>query len=338
MSPDSPPAERVAPPPRARPRVGYLGPEGTFTEEAVLASAAPESVEPVALKTIYDAVMALRRDEVEFSVVPLENSLDGSVSVTLDLLAEEQGGLAIVGEALLSVRHSLIAPRQVGLERIDTVFTHPQVPGQCERFLRSELAHARVLAASSTAEAVRSVTAGGRENEAALGTLLAAEIYGGTVLREGVQDRDDNETRFAWLARASPRAREGSPTGGGAAVVAAPLRDGAGEAQSKTSLVFWGAGADSHGWLVRCLDEFSRRGINLTKIESRPKRERMGHYMFFVDLQGSIADERVIKAVAGLRQIREAVAVLGSYPAGRPVSERHHPNTPSVHSGGTDGQ
>ena len=189
------------------PRVGYLGPEGTFSEEALLSGAAPDSVEPVPHASIYDTVVALREGDLEWAIVPIENSLDGSISVTLDLLADEAGDVQIVGETLLTVRHSLIAARAVELSEIDTVLTHPQVPGQCARFLRGELAHARVLPASSTAEAVREVVEDARPGRAALGTRLAAEIYGGTVLREGVQDRDDNETRFVWLARAG----EGAP-------------------------------------------------------------------------------------------------------------------------------
>ena len=136
MAGDSKPAEGAA---AGRPRVGFLGPEGTFSEEALLASASLEHVQPVAMATIYDAIVAVRRSEVEFSLVPIENSLDGSLTVTLDLLAEDTGempGLAIVAEVRLSVRHSLIAAEELALEEIDTVITHPQVPGQCERFLR----------------------------------------------------------------------------------------------------------------------------------------------------------------------------------------------------------
>jgi len=290
-----------------RPRVGYLGPEGTFSEEALLAGVAPGSVEPVPQASIYDTVMALREGDVEWAIVPIENSLDGSISVTLDLLAEEAEEVQIVAETLLTVRHSLIAARSVELREIDTVLTHPQVPGQCERFLRGELPHARVLPASSTAEAVREVVEDARPGRAALGTRLAAEIYGGTVVREGVQDRDDNETRFVWLARAM-----GPPP------TAPPLRRTAdvGEVGWKTSLVFWGAGADSPGWLVRCLNEFARRGINLTKIESRPRRERLGHYMFFVDLDGGPEDEQDVSgAVVDVRRMCQEVRVLGSYPA-----------------------
>ena len=193
--------------PRARARVGYLGPAGTFSEEALLSSALPGTVEPVAVASIHDAVVALGRGEVEWAIVPIENALEGSISVTLDLLADEQGDVEIVGEALLRVRHSLIAAAPVELAEIDTVLTHPQVPGQCTRFLHSELAQARIVPAPSTAEAVRTVTTEPRPGLAALGTVIAAGIYGGTVLREGVEDRGDNETRFVWLARGLERAR-----------------------------------------------------------------------------------------------------------------------------------
>jgi prephenate dehydratase len=285
-----------------RPRVGYLGPEGTFSEEALLASAAPDAVEPVPLASILGTVTALEEGAVDWSVVPIENSLEGSISVTLDLLAGEASDVEVVGEALLRVRHSLIAAHPVELAEIDTVITHPQVPGQCATFLRAELAHARVLPASSTAEAVRAVVGAGERRQAALGTVLAAEIYGGAVLREGVQDRDDNETRFVWLARISTGAAR------------PPLREPAGSGW-KTSLVFWGPGADSPGWLVRCLDEFARRGINLTKIESRPRREQLGSYMFFADLEGRVDDDDVAAAVEGVSSLCEEVRVLGSYPA-----------------------
>ncbi len=288
------------------PRVGFLGPAGTFSEEALLSSAAADAVEPVAFATIYDTVVAVRRREVQWAVAPIENSLDGSVTVTLDLLADEHGDLEVVGEALLAVKHSLIAAKQVALSEIDTVISHPQVPGQCTRLLRGELAHARVLPASSTAEAVRVVAAEGVRGQAALGTRLAADIYGATVVREGVQDHNDNVTRFVWLAGAD---KTGDP----------PLRMGIESPPPggwKTSVVFWGSGADSPGWLVRCLDVFAQRAINLTKIESRPQRARMGHYMFFVDLQGSAREPTVAEALAGLRAVCEQVRVLGSYPAG----------------------
>lgn len=296
--------------PGALPRAGYLGPEGTFSEEALLGSVTASAVTPIALESIRDAVMAVQEHLVEFSLVPIENSIEGSVTVTLDTLAGQASNVEIVGEAVLPVRHYLIARAPIELERIETVVSHPHVPGQCRRFLHERLPHARVTAAASTAEAVRLVAErpdggaadakeGGRW--AAIGTRLAAELYGCTVIAEGIQDREDNETRFVWLARADRSAG------------AVPLRSPAGE-RRKTSLVFWGAGADRAGWLVLCLDEFARRAINLTKIESRPMRERLGQYMFFVDLEGSLTDDAVSNALAGLQGLCEQVRVLGSYP------------------------
>jgi prephenate dehydratase len=286
-----------------RARVGYLGPAGTFSEEALLASARADAVEPVALASIYDTVMALRRGEVRWAIVPIENSLQGSISVTLDLLADEAGDVKIVGEALLRVSHALICASEVSVGDLDTVISHPAVPGQCTRFLRGELPHARVLPASSTAEAVRAVVADGRAGQAAIGTVLAARIYGGTVIRERIEDREDNQTRFVWLG------------GPGAGAATPPLlQAGVGVGGGwKTSLVFWGEGAERPGWLVRCLDEFARREINLTKIESRPRRQGLGSYMFFADLAGRAQDERVAEAIAGVAEMCEEVRVLGSY-------------------------
>jgi prephenate dehydratase len=150
---------------------------------------------------------------------------------------------------------------------------------------------------------VRLVTSEPRRGRAALGTALAARIYGGTVLREGVQDSDENETRFVWLARAGQQ-RD-------------PPLDAESVGQWKTSLVFWGRGAQRAGWLVRCLDEFARREINLTKIESRPTRRRLGSYMFFADLTGRADDPAVAEAVAGVAALCEQVRVLGTYRTAR---------------------
>jgi prephenate dehydratase len=283
-------------------RAGYLGPEGTFSEEALLGSLDSSAVMPVGLETIRDAVMAVQDGTLEWALVPIENSIEGSVTVTLDALAGDASNVAIVGEVILPVRHNLIASAPLALAQIETIVSHPHVPGQCARFLREQLPHAHVVAATSTAEAVRLVSEREEGSWAAIGTRLAGELYGCTVIAEGIQDREDNETRFVWLARVD------SPAGG------PPLR-GRGGQEGKTSLVFWGPGADRAGWLVLCLDEFARREINLTKIESRPMRERLGHYMFFVDLEGSLQEEIVAQALAGLRAVCERVRVLGSYPA-----------------------
>jgi prephenate dehydratase len=294
--------------PPARGRAGYLGPAGTFTEEALLASAAEGLVEPVPVGSIYETLMALRRGELEWAIAPIENSLEGSINVTLDLLAGEASDLCIVGEAILRVRHALIAAGPRALEEIETVLSHPAVPGQCTRFLRGELPWAEIVPAGSTAEAVRTVATEGGRSRAALGTELAAEIYGATVLRRGVEDRDDNQTRFVWLARAE---RAG---------VAPPLRAGDSGAW-KCSIVFWGSGAEHSGWLVRCLGELADRGINLTRIESRPRRTGMGSYIFFADMAGHQDEPVVAEALAAIAELCEHVAVLGSYRAATAPAE-----------------
>jgi len=283
-----------------RARVAFLGPAGTFSEEALLTGAVEGAVEPVAVASIPEAVSALREGRVDLALAPIENSLEGSIDVTLDLLAEQEGAVRVAAESVLGVRHCLIAAREIELAAIETVISHPQVPGQCTRFLRSELARASVQAASSTAEAVRSVVAADDGASAALGTRLAAEIYGGTVLREGVEDREDNQTRFVWLARTG---EDPGPL---------PLRTG-GAGEPRTAIVFWGSGARHSGWLVRCLGEFAARDINLHKIESRPRRDLVGDYMFFLELAGDEGEEGVAAALEGLRALCERVLVLGSY-------------------------
>jgi prephenate dehydratase len=283
-----------------RRRVAFLGPAGTFSEEALLTGAAEGAVEPVPVPSIPEAVAALRDGRVELALVPIENSLEGSINVTLDLLAEQAGAVRITAESVLGVRHCLIAAREIELAGIETVISHPQVPGQCTRFLRAELPRASIQAAASTAEAVRGVVATDDGATAALGTALATEIYGGVVLREGVEDREDNQTRFVWLVR------------DGEDIDPAPLRESRG-GEPRSALVFWGSGARHSGWLVRCLDEFATRDINLHKIESRPRREQLGDYMFFLELAGDERDERVAAALEGLRGLCERVLVLGSY-------------------------
>jgi prephenate dehydratase len=285
--------------------VGYLGPPGTFSEEALRASTRCGAVEPVPCETFREAIVAVRDDRLPWALVPIENSIEGPVSATLDTLAAETPAVAIAGELVLQVHHCLIATAaDVALGEIATVLSHPQASGQCSLFMRRELPHARIGAATSTAEAVREVGERGERSLAAIGTALAASLYDCAVLRERIEDRPDNETRFVWIGR--PGADLGRLP-----LRVAPAPGGA----RKTSLVFWGPGAERAGWLVRCLDELARRGINLTKIESRPRRERLGHYMFFADLEGGAEEERVAEALAGLGRLCDEVLVLGSYPA-----------------------
>jgi prephenate dehydratase len=275
-------------------RAGYLGPEGTFTHEALTTSAGSESLDLVALPTIYDTVMAVGEGEVERALVPIENSLEGSVNATLDTLAMETEDVVIVGELVHPIRHCLIAREAIALDAIRTVVSIPQATAQCARFIRARLRGATVMPANSTADAVR-LAAEADGTWAALGNRLAAELYGCEVLQAGVEDLADNETRFVWLAR------KGADTGA--------------QGPWKTSVVFWGAGDDAPGWLVRCLSEFAFRGVNLTLIESRPRKAGLGHYMFFADLEGRDTDEAVAGAIEAVRGQTEELRVLGSYPA-----------------------
>lgn len=286
-------------------RVGYFGPEGTFTQEALLGAIAGRELEAVPLPTIYDTVMAVHDGTVERALVPIENSLEGSVNATLDALAMETEDVAIVGEVVHPIRHCLIARTPIELDEIEAVVSHPQATAQCARFIRTRLPRARVLAGSSTAEAVRMVA----EHDgawAALGNRMAAERYGCHVLRAGVEDVSDNETRFVWLGRAG--ASPGGPGGAG-------FPGGSPLGPWKTAIVFWGVGADAPGWLVGCLAELAERGVNLTRIESRPRKQGLGHYMFFLDLEGRDSEPRVAQALEGLRSRVEVLRVLGSFPA-----------------------
>jgi prephenate dehydratase len=217
------------------------------------------------------------------------------VAATLDALATEAADVRIVAEVVHPVHHCAVARSELRLEDARRVFSHPQATAQCRHFLLERLAHAERVASPSTAEAVR-IVAEADEPWVALGSRLSAELYGARVLEENVEDRADNETRFVWLARAGE--------------VEPPERG----SRSKTSVVFWGAGDESPGWLVEVLSELSEREINLTRIESRPRRVRLGHYMFFADLEGPEADRRVGEALAALRERVETLRVLGSYP------------------------
>ncbi len=282
-------------------RVGYLGPEGTFTQEALIAATEGRELTLASLPTIYDTVMAVHEGDVERALVPIENSFEGSVNATLDALAIETEDVAILGEVIHPIRHCLIARTALELSEIEAVVSHPQANAQCARFIRSRLPGARVMAGSSTAEAVR-IVAEHDGRWAALGNRLAAERYGCQVLRAGVEDAVGNETRFAWLGPA------GAPP-----CAAGRARGSLGP--WKTAIVFWGVGSESPGWLVSCLSELATRGVNLTRIESRPRRQGLGRYMFFADLEGRDREPQVIGALTALRAHVEVLRVLGSFPA-----------------------
>jgi prephenate dehydratase len=281
-------------------RLGFFGPAGTFTHAALLASPRfGAGAEGVPFATERDTILGAQSGAVDAALVPIENSLEGGVNATLDTLALDATGVRIVGEEVLPISHALIARPGVAMADVTAVLSHPQPLGQCRRFLGDTLPGARGVAATSTAEAVRTV-AESAEPWAAIGTTVAAGLNGCVVLAEGIEDEHGNETRFLWVSAAS------APP--------PPAPDDAAAAY-KTSIVFHGAGDADPGWLVRCLSELAFRGINLTRIESRPLKRRLGHYLFLADLEGREEDPQVREAIAGLHAHCEVVRVLGSYPA-----------------------
>ena len=262
-------------------RIAYLGPAGTFTEDA-LGEATGEEFEPLRKATIHDAIIAVERGEADRALVPIENSIEGSVRPTLDALAFEADSVAIVGEHDYAVRAHLIGRERVALSTVEAVLSHQQPLAQCARFLREQLPGVELRSVSSTAAAVRMVAESVRP-WAAIGSRAAASLYGCEILREGIQDEADNVTRFVWIAPAGTAVPEGE-----------------GEAW-KTSLVFSELGEDHPGALVNALSEFSDREINLSRIESRPLRSGLGRYMFFCDVEGAADEELVAAAIEELR-------------------------------------
>jgi prephenate dehydratase len=277
-------------------RLGYFGPAGTFTHAALLASRRAAGADAVPFPTERDTILAAQAGEVDAALVPIENALEGGVNATLDALVFDAPGVRIVGEELLPISHALIARPGVAREDVVAVVSHPQPLGQCRRYLSRELPAARRVAATSTAEAVRTV-AGSGEPWAAIGTLAAAQLHGCAVLDEGIEDEHGNVTRFVWVAAAGS---------------ASAVTDGA---PGKTSIVFHGAGDATPGWLVRCLSELAFRGLNMVRIESRPLKRQLGHYLFLVDFEGREDDPQAAEAIAALARHCEEVRVLGSYAA-----------------------
>jgi prephenate dehydratase len=217
------------------------------------------------------------------------------VRSTLDTLAFDTKAVTIVGEYDFRVHAHLIGREGTELAQVAAILSHPQPLAQCAAFLREHLPGVERRSVSSTAEAVRMVSEAVRP-WAAIGARSAAELYGCEVLREGIEDQADNVTRFVWIAPA-----ETEPEGKGA---------------WRTSLVFSELGADHPGALVDALQEFSSRGVNLSRIESRPLRQGLGRYMFFCDLEGAVGERPVAEALEALRAKAESVRILGSYPIG----------------------
>ena len=268
-------------------RLAFLGPPGTFSEEAALRYDPEAQLIPIpGISAVAAAVDSRMADE---GVVPIENSLEGPVTETLDVLIHDSE-LSVRNEIVLTIEHMLLVRPGVQAADIKVISSIPQALAQCRGFIERCFPKAALEAALSTAAAVEEIM--GREDAAAIGNRRAAELYGAEVLAQGIQDRSSNLTRFVVLAH-----EDHPPTG-----------------DDKTSLAFAFAVEDRPGLLVSALEEFSSRGINLSKIESRPSKERLGVYIFLADLDGHRTEQPLAGSLDRVREKCSFFRLLGSYP------------------------
>jgi len=267
-------------------RLAFLGPSGTFSEQAALLS--DPDAQLLSFSTVAAVAVAVDSGMADEGIMAIENSLEGSVTDTLDMLIHEST-LLIRAEMVLPIEHCLLAKPGTTADLVTTVYSHPQALGQCRRFLERCFPKARMEAALSTTTAVEQVMQ--QDGAAAIATMRAAELYGAAVLARGIQDNQNNETRFVLVAPS-----DSPPTG-----------------RDKTSLAF-SVAQDRPGSLVEALKEFSDRRINLTKIESRPTKQELGKYVFLVDLEGHRTDPKVAEALDRVQSIAYFFKVFGSYP------------------------
>lgn len=265
-------------------RVAYLGPPGSFCQNAAIQRFG-QSVDFVDCTTIGSIFELVENGEVDYGVAPIENSIGGSVSATLDQLIERQ--VQLRGELILKINQCLVA-RHAEFTRIQFIHSHPQGLSQCRRWLAEHLPHAELVVAPSTSAAA--YNASRDESIAAVASALAAKVHGLMVVQSGIQDESDNATRFVVLAKSD------APASG----------------RDRTSLVF--STPHERGALRRALEVFDEEGINLSRIESRPGPGKLWEYVFFTDLEGHRADESVARAIERLSQSCAMVRVLGSYP------------------------
>ncbi len=277
----------------SRQRVAYLGPAGTFTEQALLSQGDLAALEHVPMPTIRGVLDAAYQGESDLGFAAIENSIEGAVNATLDALAFELD-LLIQREVVHPVEMCLLAHHDVSLEQIERVASFPHAAAQCHGYLSRTLEQVPVVAANSTADAARELAETQDRTTAVIGTALAATTYDLAVLARHIEDHPENHTRFVAVAR------EGipSPTG-----------------HDKTSIVTFQR-ANRPGSLVNILQEFSARSINLTHLQSRPTKRELGDYCFVIELEGHVADERVADCLKNVQANQAHVRFLGSYPAG----------------------
>jgi prephenate dehydratase len=285
--------------------IGFLGPSGTFTEEALRSEPGLAAGKRMPLPSFVHVLSAVSEGAVDYGFVALENSIEGTVSIALDQLVFERE-LIIVGETVLPVTQNLVAAPGTGLGDVRRVVSFPHATGQCRSWLAANLPDVEEVAATSTAEAVRQVGEARDPRTAAIGTALAAELYGLDVLAPGIEDHLDNATRFVLVAR--PESGIPAPTG-----------------HDKTSVVCFQS-SDHPGSLHGILGQFSARDLNLVKLESRPTKTGLGDYCFIIDFEGHVADEVVADCLRDLHAALRELKFLGSYPAAGehgPAARRH---------------
>ena len=267
--------------------IAYLGPKGTYSEQAVSEWCSNCETLPVgSIPAVAESVVSGKADQ---GIVPIENSIEGGVTFTLDLLIHEPN-IFISGEVIVPINHCLMAKTEMVFSEINTVYSHPQSLGQCRTFLEENMPQANLIASMSNSAAVEEMI-DSDGNSAAISSRRAAMLYNAEIIKCNVEDQPNNETRFVVLDH-----KDHERTG-----------------KDKTSICFE-FGSDSPGILSNALSEFSERGINLMKIESRPNKKSLGKYIFLVDLQGHRTDKLLKEAIIGLKQQTEMIKILGSYP------------------------
>ncbi len=271
-------------------RIAFLGPPGTFTEEALdVFIAGRDEVEKVSCSTVVDVIKAVDRGEAEEGLVPIENSIEGSVNITQDVLAFESEA-RIIREIVIPIKHSLIGKKKLDFKNINRVISHPHATAQCRNFISTHLKDIEIIAANSTAEAI-SILREEEDDTVAIGTKIAAKMYGLVLIRSDIEDNKDNKTRFVFTGNNSH-----PPTG-----------------DDRTSIVCF-LKEDKPGSLFSILKEFADRNINLTRLESRPAKKNLGDYVFMIDLDGHIHEKKIFEAIEVLRKDVYLVKILGSYP------------------------
>ena len=278
--------------PDTRRRVGFLGPEGTFTEQALLGEADLAGEELVPMGTIGEVLAATDSGAIDLGFVGIENSIEGTVNATIDALAFEHD-LLIQREVELGIQLNLMAPVGVAMADIERVHTFPVAMGQCRTWLATRLPGVEIVASNSNAEAARLVAEEADGASAAVAPVLAAKIYGLEVLANDIEDHPENTTRFVLVAKDSVPPASG---------------------HDKTTIVVFQR-TDRPGSLLAILQEFAARAINLVKLESRPTKKGLGDYCFIIDLEGHLSDELVADCLRDVRSKVEDIKFLGSYPA-----------------------